>query len=668
MPSPDAKDGPTKDVAAALPDGHSAVPIGAAETASAVRVCVVVRRGADGKGAQPVVLRDTLEARVYWGCVADAGGGVVKWLELWAQNPATLAGSISQRRGQVTNTHVDRRWQRVIKAWERTPGTALVRLGRESAPQPATFINAASLEPVHPTEAASGTPLVLCRDEALLAGAGLPSYANTAHRYLHHPGGGAAGPFVPLTPDAPTSQATRPLADFLPKGVDLAPFNAAAGQLIARPHAPLSFAEYVDVLSSDNRDGIDAAGGVARGAAAPHASSNGGGWLMLAQAGQSGRLVETLHLKLRALADAVEAVAEAVRLLQLPLLNLTDESFRVEIGPEARGLPSLWTARARLVDTGDTLEWSLPGADARYYLPARPGVASIYRPTLGQPVQARASVRVRQVHPGTTPNTVVLEGTLVSQERLEAAGRDLVWFRMNVGGTVLDVYARLEKAAALAAGEWRFKSVPLSPPAAVLTALRAEAGIQSNDVPFEHLPLLATPCDLYSLGVLAVRTLLVNGRTSLPVALDEALSLARQVAAEQNRAAPLGKRVARVLAQDKRWLESLGPHRLTNETLSPQQAFEMVPADVWCDVLAFVVRLFPGAGPDSHAKDLGDAPPEGLHAVFAGPLEELDALLLRTRSLIVIDWKFNREVNSAIRAAAQKWATEPGAVRGAGAT
>jgi hypothetical protein len=259
-----------------------------------------------------------------------------------------------------------------------------------------------------------------------------------------------------------------------------------------------------------------------------------------------------------------------------------------------------------------------------------------------------------------------LEGTFASQERLDVAGRDLVWFRMSPGGGTLDVYARLEKAAALAAGEWRFRSVPLSPAPNVLAALKAEESF-AGDVPFEHLPLLSTPSDLHSLGVLAVRTLLTNARTSLPVALDEALSLARQVSQDPAKSAPVGARIGRLLTQDKRWVDSLGPHRLTNEPVRDGLAFDMVPADVWCDVLALVVRLFSGIGPDSYAKDLGDAPPEGLHAVFARPQEELAGLLLRTRSLLLIDWAFNREVNAAIRSTLTKVSPELVTGRGAGA-
>jgi hypothetical protein len=657
MPSPDAKEGPT-----GLPDGQVAVPVGADQKSALLRVCVVLQKTRDGRPAL-VVLRDTVDARVYLGCVTDFAGGVVRSVELWVQNPATLATSMSLRRAQVTNTHADRRWQRVIKALERLAPSELIRTGWELAPQPATYIDPASLQPVHPAAPASGQAPVLCRDDAQLAAAGLPAYSASQHRYLQV-ATAAAPQFVPLTPDAPAGASVRPLAEVLPRVAELLPFNPAAGHVLVRSHAAASYGAYVDTLT-DLRDAASKAqpGGAAAAGDAV-APLDGDGWLFIGQHGQVGRLVEALHLKLRAVADTVESVAAAVRQLQLPLLDVSADSFRVEVGPPARGLPSLWTARVRLVDPGDTVEWALPGAEARYYLPARSGAGSIYMPPFGQPVQGRGAVRIRQVLPaGAGSTAVVLEGTLVTQERIDAAGRDLMWFRMNVAGTPLDVYARLEKATALAAGEWRFRSVPLSPPPAVLAALKAEEGFQGGDVPFEHLPLLSTPCDLYSLGVVAARTLLVNARTSLPVALDEVMSLARQVAADPARNAPLPARVARVLSQDKRWVESLGPQRLTNEPLAAQQAFDVVPADVWCEVLGLIIKMFPGVGPDSYARDLGDAPPEGLHAVFTRPLEDLNALLLRTRSLIVIDWKYNREVHTAIRSTLLKWAPELTAAR-----
>ena len=83
--------------------------------------------------------------------------------------------------------------------------------------------------------------------------------------------------------------------------------------------------------------------------------------------------------------------------------------------------------------------------------------------------------------------------------------------------------------------------------------------------------------------------------------------------------------------------------------MDPTAAFELLPPELWHHTLAAMVRLFPDLGPDSYCKDFGDAPSLALEGVFNKPLEELEKLLVRSRSLIVIDWKANREVHSAIR-------------------
>jgi hypothetical protein len=100
---------------------------------------------------------------------------------------------------------------------------------------------------------------------------------------------------------------------------------------------------------------------------------------------------------------------------------------------------------------------------------------------------------------------------------------------------------------------------------------------------------------------------------------------------------------------DPRFAKSLAPHRLVQEPMEPMAALELLPPELWYHTLAAIVRLFPGIGPDSHCKDYGDAPALAMEAVFNKPLEELEQLLIRSRSLIVIDWSANREVHSAIR-------------------
>jgi hypothetical protein len=201
----------------------------------------------------------------------------------------------------------------------------------------------------------------------------------------------------------------------------------------------------------------------------------------------------------------------------------------------------------------------------------------------------------------------------------------------------------------MATGELRFRTVGQRLGQPDVAALRAAEGVPLQNTPFQLIALLSTPCDLYSLGVLAVRTLLVDNDTTLPVALDEVLSLAHQVAVDHDGATELSTRIERLFESDRSWVLRLGPQRLTRQAVSPEDAFDLVPKELWWDTLAMMVRMFPGIGPDSTCRDLGDAPAGGIHKVFDQALSDLDGLLLRTRSLIVIDWRFNREIHAVLR-------------------
>jgi hypothetical protein len=107
--------------------------------------------------------------------------------------------------------------------------------------------------------------------------------------------------------------------------------------------------------------------------------------------------------------------------------------------------------------------------------------------------------------------------------------------------------------------------------------------------------------------------------------------------------------VREIFTKDERKAESLGPQRLIREALGAKDAFQLLPADLWYDTLGAILRLFPGLGPDSVCKDYGDVPSLALETVFNRPLEEMEKLLVRSRSLIVLDWNANREIHSAIR-------------------
>ena len=96
----------------------------------------------------------------------------------------------------------------------------------------------------------------------------------------------------------------------------------------------------------------------------------------------------------------------------------------------------------------------------------------------------------------------MLEGTLTSQERLVGGGSDLLWLRLALPSGRVDLYATIDAADGAASGEARFRTLPQKLPPSTVAALRQAEGVPLSGMPFQTVPLLSTPCDLYALGVL----------------------------------------------------------------------------------------------------------------------------------------------------------------------
>jgi hypothetical protein len=641
-----------KDAPLSIPDGYVPIPLSAEQAASPLRLCAVVKKQPDPVAGHLVLLRDLLDAKVYMGCVVDSLGRLQQWTEIWVQTVDVVGGMASVGRESVTNKAMDERWKRQVESYERLDPSAVIRTGWETQHPRPLLLDLGKLAGVNPE--ADGQPWVLCQNDQLLTAKGLPGYSTSPHRYLFVEGKGGGPTFVAISDHAPFVEGVKPLTELRGGRTDLIPFNPGAGLMFVKAYNQLSYETFVDLTGGATSAGIPHGKSVlsTRGDAPTGGNDAAGlageGWLYLGKHGRSGRLLETLHLKLKAISDVLETVRTFTREHQRPLLNLTADTFQVRLGMAGSGLPTLWTASVVLADPGDAVELGIEGTQAKYFMPGRAATSSIYRPAVATaPISGRCTVRIRQVLPEA--KGVVLEGTLVTQERIVPGKNDLVWLRLNMGGGGIDLYATLEEQAALARGEYRFRTVSQRLSPEIEAQVKSAQGVPLGNTVFELLAQMSTPCDLYGIAVLAVRTLISSERNALAVALDETLSLAQQVAVEYDPAVPLPRRIASIFERDTRWMASLGPQHIVKEEVTPEEAFDLVPAEVWWDVLGAVVRMIPGVGPDSVCMDFGDAPPGGLHKVFDAACADLHSLLVRTRSLIVIDWRANREIHAVIR-------------------
>lgn len=653
---------------AAAPAGHAFIALTPEQQSGAARLGVVVQTG-----ARPglIVLRESLDSRVYLGAIADAAGRVHQYVEVWVQDVSGLAGALPTYRQNLSNRQLDERWRSRARALDGACGGGRFTTGwEESHPEP-IFVDFRKLAPVRAADK-SGGPWALCEDDEFLKKKGKEPYTTSLSRYLYCPMLGERSPLTPVSgPEAGDASYTAQTLG-LPGDVGVV---SLGGLMMVLPLSPMSYEQYVDALGGAGGEGTVESQVRARAAGANGEAgrgtailSSGSGWLGAASASPARRLPEVLHLKLRLLAEAVGIVRSLSA--EGPMLNVSADSFRVRLaegGAPTAGLPTWWTGRVTPGAPGEAVKLPIPGSQAGYFVSGSDRLSIYSASTLGRSTSGRGVMRIRRVvdaslgsSGGTPPAATglafgtVFECTLGTQERVGVGANDLVWLRFSLGSMRVDAYAAPDARAGLGGSELRLRSLAQELPAGAAEKLNQAAGVPIPDVMFEVLPMLSTPCDLYSLGVLAVRTLLVNGGTTLPVAIDEVMSLASAVAAMKppeglEVGAATAAAVGEAMAAQPRFLEALGCQRLVSERVEAGAAAAMVPAKLWHEVLGLIVRMFPGPAWFARCKHFGDAPAGAPQRVYDGTLDGLHGLMNKTRSLIVPDQAMAREVHQVLK-------------------
>ncbi len=649
MPAP-----PKKGDLGQFQKGYRAVPISEADSNSTFRLCAVIREAPDPVAGVFVLLQDTVDASLYVGCLLDTGGYVHQWIELWIQNCSNLQTTPETYRQALTNHSLDERWKRRAAFLSRLDRFNKIEIKWEASHPLPIYFDLAVTGPVNPKDLASSAPWELCVDDGLLERHGLPPYSTSLARYLYLRNA-SKPPFLPVITGSPENDATQERRQVLGP---LISFNPDGGLMMVRKFAPLSYEAYVDLIGGQPWTGLQEGNkvfkleGVYRTLQNAEVIQHGGGHLFLGKRGPAERLVEALHLKLVSLLQAFQLVREFVRDEQLPFLNLSADSFRVSLAETSQNLPYLWTAKVTLSAFGSALALPIETTNGRYFVTPGVNTASIYSPITATQVTATGAVRIRRVI-SQKNDVIVLEGTISTQERLSVSQTDLLWLRLTLSSGRVDVYANL--AEGLSQGEWRFRTIPQKVPQHIGLAIRSAEGGRFMNIPFETLPMRSSPSDLYGLATIGVRTLLVNDEITLPIALDEISGLAQTLTADLREGVEISIRLREICATDSRWSTSLGPHRLLkSESVTVEDSLAYLPAELWWDSIAWLIRCFPGAIPGAFCAGLGDAQPLALHSVFEPAIEALEKLCLRTRSILFLDWTDNTEIRSVIEAAMQR--------------
>lgn len=640
-------------IPAQIQQGYVLAPIHALVEDTPLKICVLVRSEASPTLGSFVLLREVPGSQVYFGAVCDADSRVQEWVEIWVQTPDVKDMAFAGYQEQLTNHVFDQRWRSECAVAKKTLPARVITTAMENNNPSPVLIKHASAKESPAVAATAAHSWKICQDDALLTSFGLPPYSTSPHRYLHEPAASGTKTFLATSSDAPVN-AHAQSAERLATLPDVrAVFNIHAGMIRIMRFSPLELPSFLRVLEGAEWDdtapemmGIFPGSQYAK-LRTWSASPKSLPFLLHGPNGSADRLNEICFLKLSALLDMFKEVRTHVGAHQLPLLNLSPSSFRVSLPETGDQFPALWAAKCSLVKPGQAYPLKIKSTEQKYFVRLGRVEPSPYLPEgLGAHSFGIGSVRIRNVT--KEGDGTVLEGTLVAEDYLGLDPHDLLWFKLPLGEQRLEFFAHVYTSEAVGPREARFRTIPTQLAGSATEHFQRAAGTVFARSPYEIWPLLSSPCDMYSLGVMTVRMLLANNKSNLPVVLDEVLGLARHLGkGEKQEANPLAA-LKKSLEQDQRLRDLVSPHQLVESGSSPEEARKRIQMDLWLEVMAFLVRLFPGCGSQSFCKDLGDVSPLALESVFDRPIEELERLLLRFRSVLLPSLSANDEIAGII--------------------
>ncbi len=631
--------------------GFTLAPIHPGAADSPLRLCVLARAQPDPAAGSFLLLRELPGSRVYLGAIADAAATVQEWVEIWVQTVELRDLTFSNHDERLSNSTFDERWRSECQADLANQSDLNIATGLESRNPPPILIKHRAKSEAGAFAATEAASWQLCTDDKLLDSLGLPPYTTSPFRYLYEPAATGAKTFLPASPDAPTNAHTQGIERLATDSGTTAVFNPHSGSIRVRRFDPLAAEELLSILEGQPwqesapglidvyRQGIY--GELQAWSGAP----KGMPFLFNSSRTPAERLNEIFFLKLSVLLGMFKEVRSLIKARQLPLLNLSPTSFRVRLPQTGDAFPALWASRVVLAKPGQAHPLKIKTTEQKYFVRLGKVEPSPFLPEgLGAHSFGIGSVRRRNVT--SEADGIVLEGTLVAEDFLGLDSHDLLWFKLPVAEERVEFYAHVYADEAVGPREARFRTVPMKLPDAIVATLKHTTAFAK--APYEIWPLLSSPCDLHSLGVIALRVLLADGNTNLPATADDVLGIARRLGKDEAKAGAFLARVKTLIEQDTKLFDLLSPHKLAGQKLAPVEARAQIHLPIWVETMAWLLRLFPGAGSQSFCQNFGDVSPLALETVFDAPIQDLEALALRLRSVLVPTTIANEEIAEAV--------------------
>ncbi len=622
-----------------IPGGYTAVPF-PGQGASALRLCLLI--SANQKPERLVPLSAGALARSYLGCVVDAEDRLQQWLVIEFQSaPAVPSPRIADR---LNNQSLDDLWNIACAGARAAYPHFIATQWEQSHPLPlALNPQTGALEYF---SVAGIERLELCTDTAQLAQARLPDYAAGHLRYLmgRRPDGQLQ--FLPAEPitDEPGQSITE-----LMQAANLLPINPGCRFIRCRAAAPIDLASIADVLGGAPWSGIKAGAEIVDPGAlseivADRSADETSTSLFLGRHGRWGRAVEGLHLKIKMLADMASATRHLLATTHRPMLNLSLSSFAAQVSSPAVGLPFLWTVEVGLVDGGIAVPIQLGQGMSELFTPAVRLPNSIFQPqrTGGNSASGAAEFRLRSVEMDGADGAIV-DGT-IAKAQVDIKPGSAVSIRLAISGREVMLHGSLSPGTGPL--EWKFRGAPGAGGRDLAELLATSAGVVFSAVWLEAWENYDAAYDMYALTVCFCRVLFGGSALPLPAIIDDLHALAHLVASQE---ANESTGLLALVTEDDRFKKSLGVENVFLDPQLREAAAEMIPMDVWRKVLTLLLRMLPGVMPDAFVRGYGTIKGKGQATPFDALCDAWVSLLVQTRSLILIDWRMNREIHAAIR-------------------
>jgi len=589
---------------------------------------------------------------IYAGVLCDRDAYIHQLLEISVQKLNLGEVQHSAQKYQITNGYLDGNWftqgEYIRKLY---PRMVLSMPSERENPSP-MFIGQPSSDGSL-FLVTSFIPWDLCRDDALLLDNGLPAYSSSRHRYLRPSADAGAKIFMATDPESPVTSQTISFDKVLAESAGRRLFNHQAGLIRVTSSIPLDLETAAQIV--EGLPWVESSGKLAvLELSEPFAqlykwshSSKAHPFRLYTQEQATSRAHESLYLKTTLLLSAFQAVRNQVKIHQLPLLNLTPLSFHVNLASSGSGYPGLWTAQACLVRGSQAYPFEIKSTEQRYFLRLGSIKASPFIPEEGG-AHSFGVGRIQIKSVTSEAGGTVMDGTLIAEDYLRLDPHDMLWFKLPGGDIPIQFVAHVSKADHGRSREAKFRTVPAIFPDAIVERLEASAGIYFPKSTYEIWPLLSSPFDLYSLGVIALRLLFADGQSDLPLVLDVFFSLARKLDEAEVTMEELPNQLRRLATQDPEI------QKLLRFPMGGQNFAAKLPESCAADediVILLVIwlsRLFPGTGQNAYCKSFGDVSPQALEMIFEKPIQELQKIHNLLRSLLVANVFENEEIALAI--------------------